>query len=152
MLHGTSKPLVGRKRSTLHLICWRLPAFLFHSALQTGPEDGLLGTVLRSAWNPTPWRIVELLMVRIAAGMPDALAGRRWCWRYLPSGAAPQRPHKTPGGLSPPCCRSIGGRIHRHRGNRCSASGQGESHWQGARQENRADPPQISPSPSTESW
>jgi hypothetical protein len=72
MLHATSKPLAGRKVSTLHIIWWRLLAFLFHSALQTGPEDALFGAVLRSTWNLTPWRVVELLMVWIAAGIADA--------------------------------------------------------------------------------
>ena len=37
-----------------------------------GPDDALHGAVLRSIWIPTPWRIVELLIVRIAAGMADA--------------------------------------------------------------------------------
>ena len=40
--------------------------------MQNGPEDVLFGAVLRSARNPTPWRVVELLMVRIAAGIADA--------------------------------------------------------------------------------
>ena len=37
-----------------------------------GPDDALHGAVLRSIWIPTPWRIVELLMVWIAAGIADA--------------------------------------------------------------------------------
>ena len=40
--------------------------------MQTGPEDALFGAVLRSTWNPTHWRIVELLTVWIAASVSDA--------------------------------------------------------------------------------
>ena len=76
--------------------------------------------MLRSSWIPTPWRIVELLIVRTAAGMADASLRGQVVLEIL---AIWERPLK--GLIERPvgfhflvAGGSIGGRIRRRRGNR----------------------------------